>query len=104
MHLDVNAPALEPPSGLTAQRGQLGEDEFVLLEWPDPLDEAPPGLTRAEREVLVLLVGGASNPEIAAARGTSPRTVANQVSFVFRKLGVRSRAELAARGAFARRP
>ncbi len=39
----------------------------------------------------------AANAQIAAARGTATRTVANQVARLFQKLGVRSRAELVAR-------
>jgi DNA-binding CsgD family transcriptional regulator len=37
---------------------------------------------------------GASNQDIARTRGVSVRTVANQLAAVYRKLGVRSRAEL----------
>jgi DNA-binding CsgD family transcriptional regulator len=36
-----------------------------------------------------------SNSEIGRRRGTSGRTVANQMATIFRKLGVSSRAELA---------
>lgn len=38
---------------------------------------------------------GASNEEIASLRGRSVNTVAKQVASLFRKLGVRSRLELA---------
>jgi DNA-binding CsgD family transcriptional regulator len=55
-----------------------------------------PRLTHGEIDVAKLILSGASNGEIAAARSTSPRTVANQVASVLRKLGVRSRSELAA--------
>lgn len=54
-------------------------------------------LTEAEREVAALIATGISNAAIAAQRGSSARTIANQVQAVFRKLGVRSRAELAVR-------
>lgn len=54
------------------------------------------GLTPAEREVVALLVAGQSNQEIAAARGVSPRTIANQLAAIYRKLGVSSRVELVA--------
>ncbi|HEY1953967.1 MAG TPA: helix-turn-helix transcriptional regulator, partial [Polyangiaceae bacterium] len=57
----------------------------------------PPSLTRAERAVARRVARGESNAEIARARGSSPRTVANQVAQIFRKLGVASRAELGAR-------
>ena len=54
-------------------------------------------LTPAERDVLTLVVQGASNADIARARTRSERTVANQVAAVLRKTGAGSRAELAAR-------
>lgn len=46
--------------------------------------------------VAIALLEGLSNPEIATARQTSVRTVANQVASLFRKLGVRSRPEAVA--------
>lgn len=49
------------------------------------------------RAVTELLLDGASNAEIAAARGTSRRTVANQIATIFRKLDASSRVDLAAR-------
>ena len=52
------------------------------------------GLTRAEREVVTGVLRGLSDRGIAGARGTSPRTVANQLQSVYRKLGVASRSEL----------
>lgn len=54
-------------------------------------------LSKAERQVAALLVTGSSNSNIAQRRGSSPRTVANQVQSIFRKLGTRSRSELALR-------
>jgi DNA-binding NarL/FixJ family response regulator len=62
-----------------------------------PCGEIPrfDGLAQAEREVAGLAVLGLSNAEIGARRGTSLRTVANQLARVYRKLGVGSRAELA---------
>lgn len=55
-----------------------------------------PPLSPAEREVASLATRGHSDTEIAAARGASPRTVGNQLSAIYRKLGVHSRTELAA--------
>jgi DNA-binding NarL/FixJ family response regulator len=52
-------------------------------------------LSRCEREVARLARQGLSNAEIAEARGTSPRTVANQLARVYRKLGIGSRVGLA---------
>lgn len=73
-----------------------GGVEYLVLSLPA---EAPRGLplSDAERDVVAALLAGDSNRDIAARRGTSVRTVANQVASIFRKLGVASRAELASR-------
>jgi DNA-binding CsgD family transcriptional regulator len=54
-------------------------------------------LTQAEREVALLVVDGSTNAEIGSVRGSSPRTVANQVASVFRKLEAHGRLELVRR-------
>ncbi len=59
-------------------------------------------LTDTERAIVTLVLDGATNAAIATHRGTSVRTVANQVARVFKKLRVGSRAELAAWAAGAR--
>ena len=51
-------------------------------------------LSPSEREVAELARLGLSNAAIAARRRTSPRTIANQLSSLFKKLGVQSRLEL----------
>jgi DNA-binding CsgD family transcriptional regulator len=51
-------------------------------------------LTKAEDEVARLVAKGMSNKQIAAARATKERTVANQLKAIFHKLGVQSRVEL----------
>jgi len=61
---------------------------FALPAGYDPL------LTRAERDVALLVLAGKSHDEIAKIRGRATRTIANQVASVFRKLGVASRTEL----------
>lgn len=53
-------------------------------------------LTEAERWVAEMAIAGLTNREIAAARGASVHTVANQLQSIYRKLGVCSRSELAA--------
>jgi two-component system nitrate/nitrite response regulator NarL len=75
---------------------RVGDTELAVVSAPvvDPVGLA--SLTKAEREVLIRLLAGASNAEIAAARGTSTRTVGNQVAALFQKLGVTSRSALAA--------
>jgi HD-GYP domain-containing protein (c-di-GMP phosphodiesterase class II) len=54
--------------------------------------ELPAGLTPREREVLVALVGGASNQAIGDDLGISAKTVGHHVQHVYEKAGVRSRA------------
>jgi DNA-binding CsgD family transcriptional regulator len=49
------------------------------------------GLTRREQEVLAVLAGGATNPEIAATLHLSERTVAHHVSAILRKFGAPNR-------------
>ena len=57
----------------------------------DAANEA--ALTRAEREVLHLVAAGLDNPAIARRLRKSEKTVRNQVSRIFDKLGVHTRAE-----------
>ncbi len=52
------------------------------------------GLTAAEREVAELAASGMNNRDIARARKTSLRTIANQMAAILRKLGVSSRADI----------
>lgn len=54
------------------------------------------GLTAREREVLGYLHLGYTNEQIALALGSAPRTVRNQLSSVYDKLGVAGRAEAVA--------
>jgi HD-GYP domain-containing protein (c-di-GMP phosphodiesterase class II) len=54
--------------------------------------ELPSGLTRRELEILLVLVHGKSNQEIADDLRISVKTVGNHVQHVYEKVGVRSRA------------
>ena len=74
----------------------LGE---TMLDSPEP--PAAPGrdLSERERQVLLLVAGGATNREIAAELHLSPHTVKEYVSAVYRKLDVRNRAEAVKRAA-----
>ena len=54
-------------------------------------------LSEREREVLRLVVDGASNDEVGARLGISSRTVESHLRRLFERLGAASRTELAAR-------
>jgi DNA-binding CsgD family transcriptional regulator len=85
-----------PPKNLRVEYS--GDQQTVAIISFDVDDADKTGeLTSAEREVALLALAGKSNNEIAEARHCSVRTVANQLQSVFRKLGIRSRAELAAK-------
>jgi two-component system response regulator DesR len=54
-------------------------------------------LTRRERDVLLHLARGLSNPEVASVLNLSRHTVKQHTSAVYKKLRVRNRAEAASR-------
>jgi DNA-binding NarL/FixJ family response regulator len=70
-----------------------GHDVFVV-SLPSLAECLPEDLTMAERDVAALLLEGLSNRAVASLRGTSVRTIANQVGAIFRKLRVNGRVEL----------
>lgn len=70
-------------------------DMAVYRGAPPPSGELT-SLSAREREVLSYLSLGYSNREIGVACGTSPKTVRNQLSAVFRKIGASTRAEAVA--------
>jgi DNA-binding CsgD family transcriptional regulator len=89
-------PHLPPPAGLQARRLRLDLGDVLVFRYPvaTPRELGNPLLTAAEQAIVELALGGASNRQIATLRGTSTRTVANQLSTVFRKLRITSRPEL----------
>jgi DNA-binding CsgD family transcriptional regulator len=81
--------------GVRVSEFSLGGIEFVVASFPTANGESLQLLSAAEREVALLAAGGCPSREIASRRGTSERTVANQLASIFKKLGLTSRAELA---------
>ena len=61
------------------------------------LRRAPDELTVSEQRVAELAATGMTNREVARAAFMSPKTVEANLTRVYRKLGIRSRAELGAR-------
>jgi DNA-binding CsgD family transcriptional regulator len=67
-------------------------DDVIVIS--APLPRLPAILTESERAVARALLTGCSNAEIARARGTSRKTISNQLSMMYRKLGVENRERL----------
>jgi two-component system response regulator DesR len=65
----------------------------LLLDWQRAERRRADNAHDAERRLLSLLAGGRTTHEIAAALGVAPKTVRNRCSLLYRRLGVRSRAQ-----------
>lgn len=72
-------------------------NDAAIAASPPPADP----LTSRERDVCELVAAGHTNREVAATLFLSPRTVEHHLRSAYRKLGVRSRTELAVRFAAA---
>ena len=68
---------------------------FFLAAERSPADEQP-DLTGREREVASLVAWGLTNRQIAQELSLSRNTANNHVARILRKLGLRSRAQIAA--------
>jgi DNA-binding NarL/FixJ family response regulator len=84
------------PSDLAFALTRRGRVEVAIFSFQFVTSPEGGSLTAAELAVFSAMLLGRSNADIARARGTSPRTVANQVASILKKLGCRSRAECAA--------
>jgi DNA-binding CsgD family transcriptional regulator len=90
-------PSPAPPLASPACGGGLGRGAEEGTEGQaDPGDELASALTAREREVLALLIEGASNKEIARALALSVHTVKFHIAALTEKLGARSRVEAVA--------
>jgi DNA-binding CsgD family transcriptional regulator len=67
------------------------------LEIVEPGRRSPVALTATELRVAELAASGLTNREIAKAAFMSDKTVEAHLARAYRKLGIRSRAELGAR-------
>jgi DNA-binding CsgD family transcriptional regulator len=94
----VGAAPIAAEAAALARRTRLSlddpADDAAAPAAEDPL--ARFGLTEREREILLLLAAGRSNPQIAGALFISPKTASVHVSNILAKLGVDSRVEAAA--------
>jgi DNA-binding NarL/FixJ family response regulator len=90
----TSARVMDPTA--TGALSYLGDEQASLrvisIARPDiPLESALPS---AELAVIRSLVEGVTYAEIARRRGTSTRTIANQITAVFRRMKVSGRSEL----------
>jgi DNA-binding CsgD family transcriptional regulator len=99
-HKTAAKAALEQALGSFEQLGALlwaestkTELDRVGLRRAAPVDAS--GITAAEAKVAELVAAGRTNREVASELFMSPKTVEAHLSRIYRKLGVRSRAELA---------
>jgi HD-GYP domain-containing protein (c-di-GMP phosphodiesterase class II) len=94
----LGAPAAEEELMHEAEEGRLDPEAVDAVlnaaghRVRERLRELPAGLTERELEVLLVLVRGESNQEIAKDLGISAKTVGHHVQHVYQKAGVRSRA------------
>ena len=89
------------PNKVKSKLPNVGTTIFTIMSGlanetgaPQPTDK----LTARERDVLKLLVDGHSNREIAGRLFVSPNTVRSHLQSISTKLGISSRAKLAAYG------
>jgi HD-GYP domain-containing protein (c-di-GMP phosphodiesterase class II) len=94
----IDAPAAEAELIREAEEGRLDPEavDAVLAAAGHRVRqrprELPAGLSKRELEVLLVLVRGGSNQQIAEDLGISAKTVGHHVQHVYQKAGVRSRA------------
>lgn len=83
-------------NGLLVWHGLADNEEIAVICLPIRGESHLLHLSNAEQDVAYYLFDGKSYEEIASARGTAMRTVANQVTSIFRKLSVSTREEFTA--------
>jgi DNA-binding NarL/FixJ family response regulator len=95
---DIEYPAAPLRSPACGEGSARGAQEGIAEEAdpPDAADELGSALSPREREVLGLLIEGASNKEIARALALSVHTVKFHIAAITEKLGARSRVEAVA--------
>ncbi|HYP98946.1 MAG TPA: helix-turn-helix transcriptional regulator [Polyangiaceae bacterium] len=82
------------PVGATAAGSGWHGARFATVALPRPELRLASVLSRAELEVSTMVLQGKTHAEIASVRGTSARTVANQLASIFGKLDVSGRQQL----------
>ncbi len=92
---EMRADALSGPLAYAESAAAVGRAGHPRVP-AQPGDRDPDQLTPREQEVLSELVTGATNKEISHRLGMAPKTVMHHSVAIYRKLGVRGRAEATA--------
>ncbi|MFN8149777.1 MAG: helix-turn-helix transcriptional regulator [Solirubrobacterales bacterium] len=95
--LEAARSALDAVGAAHHRDGAARELRKLGVRVPRPARGDDGALSPREREIATLVAAGRRNAEIAEALFLSPRTVEGHLNRTFRKLGVSSRTELAAR-------
>jgi DNA-binding CsgD family transcriptional regulator len=82
-----------PPLGLDVTYTEVEGVQYAVFAFSIAVADDVP-LTRTERGVVLGVLRGLSNVELALTRNVSTRTIANQLASIYRKLSIASRAEL----------
>lgn len=85
------------PDGIQMADSLNGQKKCARPSAPESASRSMPGVTPREAEVVGLVARGLTNKAIASQLQISSRTVQTHLERMFKKLAVRSRAELVAR-------
>jgi DNA-binding CsgD family transcriptional regulator len=88
--------AMTPERAIEYALSEVEEPPTLVHEQQPPPDERAERLTRREQEVALLVARGLTNRQIAQELSVSTNTANNHVARILRKLGLRSRAQIAA--------
>jgi DNA-binding NarL/FixJ family response regulator len=91
---EVEGSPLSAPPGIQAVHAAYRGKPAVVVSFPVPTADWSRSLTSAEKDVANDLLAGLPNHAIGRKRGSSVRTVVNQVASIFKKVGAHSRLEL----------
>jgi predicted ATPase/DNA-binding SARP family transcriptional activator/DNA-binding CsgD family transcriptional regulator len=88
--------AMTPEQAMEYALSKGEKPPTLVPEQQPPADESTERLTTREREVALLVARGLTNRQIAQELSVSRSTANNHVARILRKLGLRSRAQIAA--------
>lgn len=91
---EVERAPFSAPRGIQIERAAHRGKPAVRVSFPVPKVAWSASLTSAEKDVANDILAGLPNDAIGKKRGSSVRTVVNQVASIFRKVGAHSRLEL----------